>query len=163
MGQALFMVRTAAAAAPVVPVDLGNSADFNRKTTAAVAALAAGSVFPAGFVALTAAAAPYGWLVCDGSAVARRDFPALFAAIGTTYGAGDGATTFNLPTQAQCVPPPVAPSVPQVISGGSVEPTDTVVPTNPGQPGSGTGGGGGGNTTTGGRPPSLDNRLVNLA
>ena len=41
--------------------------------------------------------APRGYLVCDGSAVSRDDYSALFAVIGTTYGAGDGSTTFNLP------------------------------------------------------------------
>lgn len=40
---------------------------------------------------------PVGYLLCDGSAVSRTMFPDLFAAIGTTYGAGDGSTTFNLP------------------------------------------------------------------
>lgn len=38
-----------------------------------------------------------GWLLCDGSAVSRTMFPDLFAAIGTTYGSGDGSTTFNVP------------------------------------------------------------------
>lgn len=40
---------------------------------------------------------PPGWLLCEGAAVGRMAYPALFAAIGTTYGAGDGMTTFNLP------------------------------------------------------------------
>jgi microcystin-dependent protein len=40
---------------------------------------------------------PSGYLECDGAAVSRTMFPDLFAAIGTTYGAGDGSTTFNLP------------------------------------------------------------------
>ena len=40
---------------------------------------------------------PNGWLICDGSAVSRTDYAALFAVIGTTYGAGNGSTTFNLP------------------------------------------------------------------
>ncbi len=40
---------------------------------------------------------PAGWLAEDGSAISRAQYPALFAAIGTTYGAGDGSTTFNLP------------------------------------------------------------------
>jgi microcystin-dependent protein len=40
---------------------------------------------------------PAGYLLCDGSAVSRTMFPDLFAAIGTTYGAGDGSTTFNVP------------------------------------------------------------------
>lgn len=38
-----------------------------------------------------------GYLLCDGSAISRTLYPELFAAIGTTYGAGDGSTTFNLP------------------------------------------------------------------
>ena len=40
---------------------------------------------------------PSGWLLCDGSAVSRTTYAELFAAIGTTYGVGDGTTTFNLP------------------------------------------------------------------
>ena len=40
---------------------------------------------------------PSGYLLCNGSAVSRTMYPDLFAAIGTTYGAGDGSTTFNLP------------------------------------------------------------------
>jgi len=43
------------------------------------------------------AAAPTGWLLCYGQAVDRTTYAALFAAIGTAYGAGDGSTTFNLP------------------------------------------------------------------
>ena len=41
--------------------------------------------------------APYGWLICDGSAVSRVTYSELFTAIGTHYGSGDGSTTFNLP------------------------------------------------------------------
>ena len=41
--------------------------------------------------------APDLWLLCDGSAVSRTEYAALFAVIGTTYGTGDGSTTFNLP------------------------------------------------------------------
>jgi microcystin-dependent protein len=40
---------------------------------------------------------PAGYLLCDGSAVLRSQYAALFAAIGTDWGAGDGSTTFNLP------------------------------------------------------------------
>lgn len=43
------------------------------------------------------ATAPSGWLACDGQAVSRTTYAALFAAIGTTWGAGDGSTTFNVP------------------------------------------------------------------
>ena len=40
---------------------------------------------------------PSGWLFCDGSAVSRALYANLFAVIGTTFGAGDGTTTFNIP------------------------------------------------------------------
>jgi microcystin-dependent protein len=40
---------------------------------------------------------PNGWLICDGSEVSRTDYAALFEAIGTNFGEGDGATTFHLP------------------------------------------------------------------
>lgn len=53
---------------------------------------------PAGKVAHFAGAlAPEGWLACNGATISRTAYAALFAAIGTTYGAGDGATTFALP------------------------------------------------------------------
>jgi microcystin-dependent protein len=41
--------------------------------------------------------APEGWLLCDGSAVSRSEYDNLFDVIGTTFGVGDGSTTFNLP------------------------------------------------------------------
>lgn len=40
---------------------------------------------------------PTGFLVCDGSAISRVDYAALFDALGTTHGVGDGTTTFNIP------------------------------------------------------------------
>lgn len=55
------------------------------------------STFP-GQVAHTAAlTAPAGWLVRDGAAISRTTYAALFAVIGTRFGAGNGTTTFNLP------------------------------------------------------------------
>lgn len=47
-----------------------------------------------GFGSLTV---PIGWLVCDGSAIDRTVYAALFSVIGTTFGAGNGTTTFNIP------------------------------------------------------------------
>lgn len=57
-----------------------------------------GASVPVGTVMPTAlATAPVGWLLCYGQAVSRTSYASLFNAIGTTYGAGDGTTTFNLP------------------------------------------------------------------
>lgn len=41
--------------------------------------------------------APETWLLCFGQAVSRSEYPLLFSVIGTTYGAGNGSTTFNVP------------------------------------------------------------------
>jgi phage-related tail fiber protein len=53
---------------------------------------------PAGMVAFFGnSTAPTGWLKCNGAAVSRSTYSELYTAIGTTYGSGDGSTTFNLP------------------------------------------------------------------
>jgi microcystin-dependent protein len=48
--------------------------------------------------------APSGWLLCAGAAVSRTTYAALFAVIGTTFGVGDGSTTFNLPNYTNRMP-----------------------------------------------------------
>jgi microcystin-dependent protein len=48
--------------------------------------------------------APNGWLICDGSAISRNTYSDLFNVIGTTYGTGDGDTTFNLPNLKGKIP-----------------------------------------------------------
>ena len=50
------------------------------------------------------ASVPSGFLECDGSAVSRTTYATLFGIVGTTYGVGDGATTFNVPDLADNVP-----------------------------------------------------------
>jgi len=53
---------------------------------------------PAGVImAFAGATAPTGFLACDGSAVSRSTYATLFTAIGTTWGIGNGSTTFNVP------------------------------------------------------------------
>lgn len=52
---------------------------------------------PGAVLPFAIASAPTGWLICDGSAVSRVTYAALFSAIGVVWGAGDGSTTFNLP------------------------------------------------------------------
>ena len=48
--------------------------------------------------------APTGWLLCDGSPVSRATYSSLFTLVGTAYGAGDGATTFNVPDMRGKIP-----------------------------------------------------------
>ena len=57
----------------------------------------AGTILPFG-----GSTAPDGYLFADGSAVSRTDYADLFAVYGTTFGAGDGSTTFNIPDSAEC-------------------------------------------------------------
>lgn len=57
-----------------------------------------------GIIAFGGTIAPTGWLLCDGSAISRTTFSALFAVLGTAFGAGDGSTTFNLPNLKGRVP-----------------------------------------------------------
>ena len=53
---------------------------------------------PTGVMTMFAgSSAPVGWVMCDGSAISRSTYSALFTVIGTTWGAGDGSTTFNVP------------------------------------------------------------------
>ena len=69
-----------------------NTSLTNNATAAANAVLPAGLILPFGNTS-----APTGYLACDGSAVSRTTYATLFTAIGTTWGAGDGSSTFNVP------------------------------------------------------------------
>ena len=68
---------------------------------------------------------PSGFLECDGSAVSRSTYSALFAIIGTDYGSGNGSSTFNLPDLQDKVPVGVSGSKAVASSGGAT----TVTPT----------------------------------
>jgi len=69
---------------------------LKKTTTQDIANLAGG--LPAGAVTdFAGATLPSGWLWCDGSVISRTTYADLFTAISTTYGAGDGSTTFALP------------------------------------------------------------------
>jgi microcystin-dependent protein len=73
-------------------VDARNAVSVATAQAADAAYLPAGAVIPfAGTVS------PSGWLLCYGQAVSRATYGSLFAAVGTTYGTGDGSTTFNVP------------------------------------------------------------------
>lgn len=67
-------------------------------TTNAAGAATWNAVPPVGVItAFAGSTAPTGYLICDGTAVSRTTYAALFTIIGTTYGVGNGSTTFNLP------------------------------------------------------------------
>jgi microcystin-dependent protein len=69
------------------------------------AAAGGGGAVPAGSVVMYGGTAiPAGWVMANGAALNRVAFAALFAAIGTTFGAGDGTTTFNTPNLQQRFP-----------------------------------------------------------
>ena len=81
-------------------VSPGTALEVNGTVNASNGKLQEGgnALIPAGFIGMWgAAAAPSGWYLCEGGAISRTTYAALFAAIGTTYGAGDGSTTFNVP------------------------------------------------------------------
>ncbi len=48
--------------------------------------------------------APNGWFLCQGQSISRTTYAELFAVIGTSFGAGDGSTTFNIPDMREVVP-----------------------------------------------------------
>jgi hypothetical protein len=88
-------------------------------------------------------------LLCDGSELLRSSYPQLFEEIGTTWGAGDGSTTFNLPNLLGTSIPNATAAPPQTVTEGGTSSTGETVstPSGAGQ----TGGTTGGNTVTGGR------------
>ena len=73
--------------------------NFNGSDLTGIEGTATGTILP-----WSAASLPSGFLECDGTAVSRSTYSALFAIVGTTYGAGDGSSTFNLPNLADNVP-----------------------------------------------------------
>jgi microcystin-dependent protein len=73
---------------------LSTSADLSASQTAGAPAL----VMPTGVILpYGGTTAPTGWLACDGTAISRTTYASLFTSIGTSFGVGDGSTTFNLP------------------------------------------------------------------
>jgi len=85
-----------------VIVDSPGSSPSTQKVTAATVQ---SFILPAGIVTpYSGSTAPTGWLLCDGTAVSRTTYAALYAVVGTTYGSGDGSTTFNTPNLKGRVP-----------------------------------------------------------
>ena len=83
--------------------------------------LKAGFIYP-----LASMTVPEGFLLCDGTAYNRAEYPELFAAIGTMYGAGNGSTTFNVPNLQTRVPVGAGEGYELGSTGGEAEHTLTV-------------------------------------
>ena len=79
---------TANISVPTKTSDLTNDSGF----------ITSADLLPIGsYIQFAGSQAPVGFLVCNGGAISRTTYSQLFAVIGTTYGSGDGSTTFNLP------------------------------------------------------------------
>jgi microcystin-dependent protein len=91
--------------------------DFNGANLTGIQGVNTGLIIPWG-----SASIPSGFLECDGTAVSRSTYAALFAIVGTNYGVGDGSTTFNLPDLSDRVCQNKSPSKAQFSTGG----TDTI-------------------------------------
>ena len=93
--QTTILQNMTAVVAGLLPMATAQGAVVTMAVTPPGAALS--SVPTGAIMSWSSVAIPDGWLACDGRAVSRADTARLFAVIGTTYGAGDGTTTFNLP------------------------------------------------------------------
>lgn len=80
------------AANAVKTIAIEDGAVTSAKLNSSVIFVPTGAVMP-----FAMNSAPAGWLIANGSAVSRTTYSALFALINTTYGAGDGSSTFNVP------------------------------------------------------------------
>lgn len=149
MSQLFIFIATKTTADTVVPPTTGNQADFNRRVANAFRANAGGHLVVGDLKLRPNGYAIPNHLLCDGSAVSRISFPELFELLGVSEGAGDGATTFNLPNYlgAPLEIPATAPPQTVTVSGTVADSTPITQPTDAGQ----TGGTDGGNVVSGGR------------
>ena len=97
----LMLVIKAADTSYDVKVDNANASTLQGMSVADILALAQGSgggSLPIGtIISYSSIITPKGFMICDGSTVSRTTYASLFSVYGTTFGAGDGSTTFNLP------------------------------------------------------------------
>ena len=80
------------------------TAGTNTTQIATTAFVLANGAPTGGLIMWSTASAPTGWLLCNGSAVSRLTYSALFSVVSTTFGVGDGSTTFNLPNYTNRMP-----------------------------------------------------------
>lgn len=134
---------------PVLPVQAFNQSDYNRRVANTFRAQAGGRLVVGDLKLRPNGNAIPNHLLCNGAAVSRIAFPELFEFLGVSEGAGDGATTFNLPNYlgTPLTVPPTAPAQTPTTGGTINDGTPVTEPTQPGE----TGGTEGGNVQSGGR------------
>jgi microcystin-dependent protein len=116
---------------PTMPTGTSNTA------VATTAFVQNNSIPTGGLMMWPTASAPSGYLLCNGGAVSRTTYAALFAIIGTTFGIGDNSTTFNLPNYTNRLPVGAGGLYAAAATGGSkdavvVSHTHTASVTDPG-------------------------------
>lgn len=146
-------IATKTTADVALPTQARDQSEYNRRVKNAFVAQNGGKLIVGDLKLRPNGNAIPNHLLCDGSAVSRTSFPELFRFLGTSEGAGDGVTTFNLPNYlgAPIEVPATAP-IQTVSENGTVDSGVTVTePTEPGE----TGGTEDGNILSGGvsRPP----------
>jgi microcystin-dependent protein len=111
-----------------VPAAPTAAAGTNTTQIATTAFVTQNAVLTGALVMWPTASAPSGYLICDGTAVSRTTYAALFAVIGTTFGAGDTTTTFNLPNYTNRMPIGAGGTYALAATGGSA--TTTLITAN---------------------------------
>jgi microcystin-dependent protein len=95
------------------------AAGTNTTQIATTAFVLTNSAPTGGLIMWATATIPSGWLVCNGAEISRTAYAALFAVIGSTFGAGDGSTTFNVPNYVNRMPIGVGSTAALAATGGS--------------------------------------------
>lgn len=150
MSSLFIFIATKTTADIALPTQARDQADYNRRVKNAFVAQNGGKLTVGDLKLRPNGNAIPNHLLCDGSAISRISFPELFRFLGTSEGAGDGSTTFNLPNYlgAPLAVPAEAPAQ-TVTESGTVTSGETITqPTGGGE----TGGTDGGNIVSGGRP-----------
>lgn len=158
MSTVYIFISTKTTADTALPTQARDQAEYNRKVKNAFQAQNGGRLV-VGDLKLRPNGNPIAnHLLCNGAAVGRVQFPELFRLLGTTEGAGDGTTTFNLPNYlgAPLTVPATAPVQTVTEAGTITNPTPVSEPVAAGE----TGGTEGGNVVSGGRPPRSPNEVL---
>jgi microcystin-dependent protein len=104
----------------------GSNAVAGTFSTITATTYTGGGIAPTGSLTMWAGAVaspPTGWLACNGANVSRSTYSALFAVVGTTWGAGDGSTTFTLPNLLNKFPVGAGDTYALAATGGSANAT----------------------------------------